>query len=44
MRIALTYVAVIAFAGIGLVAFTEGAWKVGLATIMLACANALLLL
>ncbi len=44
MRIALTYIAVVAFAGIGVVAFTEANYKVGVATIMLACANALLLL
>lgn len=44
MRIALTYIAVVSFALIGVVAFAEGNPKVGAATIMLAAANALLLL
>jgi len=44
MKIALTYIAVVSFALIGVVAFTEQNYKVGVATIMLAIANALLLL
>lgn len=44
MRVILTYIAVVAFALIGVVALTEHNWKVGVATIMLAGANALLLL
>lgn len=44
MRLILTYIAVLAFAGIGIVAFAEGNPKVGAATVMLAAANALLLL
>lgn len=44
MRTFFIYVACIAFALIGVVAFAEGNWRVGAATIMLAGANALLLL
>jgi len=44
MKIALIYIAVISFALIGVVAFTEHNYKVGMATIMLSIANALLLL
>jgi hypothetical protein len=44
MRVGLTYIAVIAFALIGVVALAENNVKVGIATIMLAGANALLLL
>lgn len=44
MRTALTYIAVISFGLIGVVALTESNWKVGVATIMLSVANALLLL
>lgn len=44
MRIVLTYIAVVAFALIGVVAFTEGNAKVGIATLALALANGLLLL
>ncbi len=44
MRIALTYIAVVAFALVGVVALAENNLKVGVATIMLAGANALLLL
>jgi hypothetical protein len=44
MRIFFTYVACIAFALIGIAAFAEGNWRVGVATVMLASANALLLL
>lgn len=44
MRIVFTYIAVVAFAGIGIVALAENNFKIGAATIMLAGANALLLL
>lgn len=44
MRIVLTYIAVVAFALVGIVALAENNLKVGVATIMLAGANALLLL
>jgi len=44
MRLVFTYIAVVAFACIGIVAFAEGNLKVGAATVMLAAANALLLL
>lgn len=44
MRTALTYIAVVAFALIGVVALAENNPRVGIATIMLAIANALLLL
>lgn len=44
MRTSLTYIAVISFGLIGVTALTEGNLKVGAATIMLALANALLLL
>jgi hypothetical protein len=43
MRIALTYIAVIAFALIGVVSFAEGNVRVGVATVCLAMANGLLL-
>lgn len=44
MRLLFTYIAVVAFALIGVVAFGEGNPRIGLATILLAGANALLLL
>ena len=44
MRLAFTYIAVVAFALVGVVALAENNLKVGVATIMLAGANALLLL
>jgi hypothetical protein len=44
MRLAFTYIAVVAFALVGVVALAENNIKVGVATIMLAGANALLLL
>lgn len=44
MRTILTYIAVVSFAMIGIVALSENNIKVGIATIMLALANALLLL
>lgn len=44
MRVILTYIAVIAFALVGVVGLAENNIKVGVATIMLAGANALLLL
>jgi hypothetical protein len=44
MRITLTYIAVIAFALIGIVGLVEGNYKIGVATMCLALANGLLLL
>jgi hypothetical protein len=44
MRVTLTYVAVIAFALIGVVALAENNVRVGIATLALALANGLLLL
>jgi hypothetical protein len=44
MRATLTWIAVIAFALIGVVGFTEGNPRIAAATICLAVANALLLL
>jgi len=44
MRVILTYIAVVSFALIGVVAFTEHNYKVGVATLALALANGLLLL
>jgi hypothetical protein len=44
VKLIFTYIAVASFALIGVVAFAEHNYKVGVATIMLAVANALLLL
>jgi hypothetical protein len=44
MRIVLIYIAVVAFALIGVVGLVEGNLKIGVATLCLALANALLLL
>lgn len=44
MRIVLTYVAVVAFALIGVTALAENNLRIGVATLMLAGANGLLLL
>jgi hypothetical protein len=44
MRLVLTYIAVIAFALIGVVSLVEGNFKIGVATVCLALANGLLLL
>ncbi len=44
MRMLATYVAVISFALIGVIALTEGNMRVGVATVCLAVANGLLLL
>lgn len=44
MRVVLTYIAVVSFALIGVVALAENNIKVGVATICLGVANALLLL
>jgi hypothetical protein len=44
VRIGLTYIAVVSFALIGVVGLAEGNLKIGVATLCLALANALLLL
>lgn len=44
MRLILIYVTCLGFASLGLVSFIEGNPKVGVATVFLAAANALLLL
>jgi hypothetical protein len=44
MRVILTYIAVLAFALIGVVGLFEGNLKIGVATLCLALANGLLLL
>ncbi len=44
MRLLFTYIAVGAFAVIGIIGLSEGSLKVGVATLCLAAANGLLLL
>ena len=44
MRTTLVAVLVCSFTGVGLVACTEGQWRIGIASVLLAIANGLLLL